>query len=141
MASFEDQLSELEKVVEQLERGDLSLDESVSLFERGVHLSNACKAQLSSAESRIQVLLEPEEHGPVRVEELALTVADEEIDEEDEELLNLVRYSRAPQLEMTFSGGVCRRCDDILAIPSAGVARRTIQDMPAHGRTHGSTRS
>ena len=86
MASFEDQLAELEKVVEQLERGDLSLDESVSLFERGVHLSNACKTQLSSAESRIQVLLEPAEHGPVRVEELALTVADEESEEEDEEV-------------------------------------------------------
>jgi exodeoxyribonuclease VII small subunit len=86
MASFEDQLGELEKVVEQLERGDLSLDESVSLFERGVHLSNACKAQLSSAESRIQVLLEPSEAGPVRVEELALTVADEEGDEDDEEV-------------------------------------------------------
>ena len=66
--------------------GDLSLDESVSLFERGVHLSNACKAQLSSAESRIQVLLEPEEHGPVRVEELALTVADEESEDQDEEV-------------------------------------------------------
>jgi exodeoxyribonuclease VII small subunit len=87
MASFEDQLAELEKVVEQLERGDLSLDESVSLFERGVHLSNACKAQLSSAESRIQVLLEPSEAGPVRVEELALTVADEEGDEDDEEVV------------------------------------------------------
>jgi exodeoxyribonuclease VII small subunit len=86
MASFEDQLAELEKVVEQLERGDLSLDESVSLFERGVHLSNACKAQLSSAESRIQVLLEPSESGPVRVEELALAVADEEGDEDDEEV-------------------------------------------------------
>ncbi|AEU37692.1 exodeoxyribonuclease VII small subunit [Granulicella mallensis] len=86
MASFEDQLAELEKVVEQLERGDLSLDESVSLFERGVHLSNACKAQLSSAESRIQVLLEPSESGPVRVEELALTVADEEGDEDDEDV-------------------------------------------------------
>jgi len=84
MASFEDQLSELEKVVEQLERGDLSLDESVSLFERGVHLSNACKAQLSSAESRIKVLLEPEEHGPVRVEELALAVADEEGEDEED---------------------------------------------------------
>ena len=84
MASFEDQLAELEKVVEQLERGDLSLDESVSLFERGVHLSNACKTQLSSAESRIQVLLEPAEHGPVRVEELALAVADEEDEDDDE---------------------------------------------------------
>jgi exodeoxyribonuclease VII small subunit len=83
MASFEDQLAELEKVVDRLERGDLTLEENVSLFERGVHLSNACKAQLSSAESRIQVLLEPEEDGPVRVEDLAVAVADEEGDEEE----------------------------------------------------------
>jgi exodeoxyribonuclease VII small subunit len=83
MASFEDQLAELEKVVERLERGDLTLEGNVSLFERGVYLSNACKAQLSSAESRIQVLLEPQEGGPVRVEDLAVAVADEEGDEEE----------------------------------------------------------
>jgi exodeoxyribonuclease VII small subunit len=74
MPSFEEQLAELEKIVEQLEHGDLALEQSVSLFERGVHLSKACKAQLSSAESRIQVLLDPEQKGPVRVEELALAV-------------------------------------------------------------------
>ena len=82
MPSFEAQLAELEKVVEKLEKGDLSLEESVTLFERGVHLSNACKKQLSTAESRIQVLLEPEEDGPVRVEELDVEV-DEGEDEED----------------------------------------------------------
>ncbi|HEY4010508.1 MAG TPA: exodeoxyribonuclease VII small subunit [Acidobacteriaceae bacterium] len=79
--SFEEQLAELEKLVDQLERGDLTLEQSVALFERGVHLSNACKAELSSAESRIQVLLDPEHKGPVRVEELALAV-----DEGEEEL-------------------------------------------------------
>ena len=84
MASFEDQLAELEKVVDKLERGDLSLEENVSLFERGVHLSNACKAQLSSAESRIQVLLEPGEGGTARVEDLAVAVAEDEGDEEEE---------------------------------------------------------
>ncbi len=84
MASFEDQLAELEKIVERLERGDLTLEENVGLFERGVHLSDACKAQLSSAESRIQVLLDPTERGPVRVQELALEVADEEGDEEED---------------------------------------------------------
>ena len=82
MASFEDQLAELEKVVEQLERGDLTLEDSVGLFERGVHLSNACKGQLASAESRIQVLLEPEDGGVVKVEELV--VAEEEDVEEDD---------------------------------------------------------
>jgi exodeoxyribonuclease VII small subunit len=85
VASFEEQLAELEKIVERLERGDLALEENVALFERGVHLSNACKAQLSSAEARIQVLLDPSERGAVRVEELALEVADEEGDEEDDE--------------------------------------------------------
>ena len=84
MPSFEAQLAELEKVVEKLERGDLSLEESVTLFERGVHLSNACKKQLSAAESRIQVLLEPEEDGPVRVEALSVEVADGEDDEDIE---------------------------------------------------------
>lgn len=82
MASFEEQLAELEKVVDRLERGDLTLEENVSLFERGVQLSNACKTQLSSAESRIQVLLEPDASGPARVEDLAIAVADEEGDEE-----------------------------------------------------------
>jgi exodeoxyribonuclease VII small subunit len=91
MASFEDQLAELEKVVDRLERGDLTLEENVGLFERGMVLSNACKAQLSSAESRIQVLLEPSADGPVRVEELAMAVAEDEGDEEfdaDEEELD-----------------------------------------------------
>ncbi len=82
MASFEDQMLELEKVVDQLEHGDLSLEENVTLFERGVQLSNACKAQLASAESRIQVLLDPAAGGTPRVEDLAVTVADEQ-DEED----------------------------------------------------------
>jgi len=83
MASFEEQLAELEKVVEQLERGDLTLEDSVGLFERGVHLSNACKTQLASAESRIQVLLEPTENGPVRVEDLDVPDEEENADEEE----------------------------------------------------------
>lgn len=70
--SFEQHLTELEKVVEQLERGDLSLEDSVALFERGMHLSEACKAELAGAEGRIQVLLQPSLRGPVKVEDLAL---------------------------------------------------------------------
>ena len=87
MASFEEQLAELEKVVDRLESGGLSLDESVKLFEDGMRLSNACKTQLSSAESRIQVLLEPEEKGAVRVGELAVeTDEDEDEDFEPEDV-------------------------------------------------------
>ena len=82
MASFEEQLTELEKVVERLERGDMSLEENVSLFERGVQLSNACKSQLASAEGRVRVLLEPEADEAPRFEDLALAVEEEEGDEE-----------------------------------------------------------
>ena len=59
MPDFEKQLTELESVVERLERGELTLEESVRLFEQGVRLSNACKKELASAEGRIQVLLDP----------------------------------------------------------------------------------
>ncbi len=83
MTSFEEQMEELEKVVGRLERGDLTLEENVSLFERGVRLSNACKAQLASAESRIQVLLSPQEGAPPRVEELGMAAAEEEGGEEE----------------------------------------------------------
>jgi exodeoxyribonuclease VII small subunit len=58
MANFEEQLTQLETVVERLERGDLTLDESVRLFEDGMKLSNACKKELEQAEGRIQVLVE-----------------------------------------------------------------------------------
>jgi exodeoxyribonuclease VII small subunit len=58
MASFEEQLTALEGVVERLERGELTLDESVRLFEEGVKLSEACKKDLEAAEGKIQVLVE-----------------------------------------------------------------------------------
>ncbi len=85
MARFEEQLAELEKVVEQLERGDLPLEDSVGLFERGMKLSEDCKGQLASAESRIQVLLNPKERGPVRVEPLEVDSPDEESDPGNDE--------------------------------------------------------
>lgn len=58
MPGFEDDLKKLEDVVDKLERGDLTLDDSVKLFEEGVKLSNACKAELDKAEGRIQVLVQ-----------------------------------------------------------------------------------
>jgi exodeoxyribonuclease VII small subunit len=85
MAKFEDQLTALEAVVERLERGELSLDESVALFEEGVRLSTACKKDLDAAEGRIQVLTEVEGDGEVR--DLVLTGEDEDefVEGEDEE--------------------------------------------------------
>lgn len=86
MATFEDRLTALEAVVERLERGELTLEDSVRLFEEGVRLSNACKAELDKAEGRIQVLVETQSGGL----ELAELDEDEESfageDEDDEGL-------------------------------------------------------
>jgi exodeoxyribonuclease VII small subunit len=85
MAGFEEQLTQLETVVERLERGDLTLDESVRLFEEGMKLSHACKEQLEQAEGRIQVLVETK-GGKMQVAELELDGEDEpETDDEDDE--------------------------------------------------------
>jgi exodeoxyribonuclease VII small subunit len=69
MASFEEQLTALETVVERLERGELTLDESVRLFEEGIKLSDACKKELEAAEGRIQVLVE-KGNGGIKVADL-----------------------------------------------------------------------
>ncbi len=55
--TFETSLAALEKIVTQLEEGDLSLEESLKLFEDGVKLSRECQERLESAERRIDVLL------------------------------------------------------------------------------------
>lgn len=82
MAGFEKRLAQLETVVERLERGDLTLDESVRLFEEGMKLSQACKDELEKAEGRIQVLVE-NKAGEVQVAEMEMD--DEADDEEDDE--------------------------------------------------------
>ena len=58
MADFERKLTDLEAVVERLEQGDLSLEESVRLFEEGMKLSESCKQELEAAEGRIQILMQ-----------------------------------------------------------------------------------
>ena len=54
--TFESSLEELERIVRELERGDLPLEKSLELFEQGVKLSRACQERLSEAERRIEVL-------------------------------------------------------------------------------------
>ncbi len=55
---FESAIAELEQLVKQLEDGDLPLDKSLQLFERGVELSRYCHEQLGAAQKRIEVLTE-----------------------------------------------------------------------------------
>ena len=55
---FEAAIAELETIVKKLEEGDLALETSLQLYERGVHLSRFCHAQLEEAERRIEILNE-----------------------------------------------------------------------------------
>lgn len=59
--TFEVSLAELEKIVRRLEEGDLPLDESLELFEKGVRLSRECRERLNQAERRIEILLRDED--------------------------------------------------------------------------------
>jgi exodeoxyribonuclease VII small subunit len=54
---FEDCLQRLEKIVQELERGDVPLEKSLTLFEEGMQLSASCRKQLEEAEGKIEILL------------------------------------------------------------------------------------
>ena len=62
--SFETSLEALEEIVRKLEQGDLPLEESLGLFEQGIHLSRECQERLSQAERRIEVLLRDQQGRP-----------------------------------------------------------------------------
>jgi exodeoxyribonuclease VII small subunit len=57
MPAFEDSLKKLETIVDQLEKGDLPLEDSLKLFEEGVGLSAICKKELDEAEGKVQMLI------------------------------------------------------------------------------------
>ncbi|MDO7734018.1 MAG: exodeoxyribonuclease VII small subunit [Planktomarina temperata] len=54
--SFETAMAELEQVVTQLERGDVALDDSIALYERGAALKAHCEAKLKSAEEKVAAI-------------------------------------------------------------------------------------
>jgi len=56
--NFEQNIKELENVVRQLEGGDISLDELLALFEKGVGLAKTCNSELNDAEQKINMLLQ-----------------------------------------------------------------------------------
>jgi len=61
---FEAAIAELEAIVKKLEEGDLALEKSLELYERGVQLSRFCHARLEDAERRIDILNERGELKP-----------------------------------------------------------------------------
>jgi exodeoxyribonuclease VII small subunit len=61
VAGFERSLDELEGLVQRLEKGDLSLDESLQAYERGIALFRNCQTVLEQAELRVRLLSDPED--------------------------------------------------------------------------------
>ena len=67
VASFERALDELEQVVQKMEKGEQSLDESLAAYERGIALYRDCRQVLERAEQRVRMLADPAD--PERAEE------------------------------------------------------------------------
>ena len=57
MATFEENLEQLEKIVESLEEGNSTLDESLKAFETGIKLSRLCHKELNKAEKKVELLI------------------------------------------------------------------------------------
>ena len=57
-SAFEESMEELEKLVELMEQGDISLEESLKAFERGIKLTRTCQQALQEAEQKVHILLE-----------------------------------------------------------------------------------
>ena len=57
MPRFEECLDRLEKIVAQLEKGDVSLDQALQLFDEGMKLSTSCRKELEEAEGKVEILL------------------------------------------------------------------------------------
>ncbi len=68
--AFEEALGRLTQIVERLESGELSLEESLLLFEEGTRLARGSQAQLDAAEKRVEELLAVDQHGKPVVREL-----------------------------------------------------------------------
>jgi len=81
--SFEKALAELEKIVEKMEEGGLSLNESLALFENGVKLARFLRGELDKAEKKIEILLK-DEKGDIKEEPFTLSEEEGESSEGDE---------------------------------------------------------
>lgn len=75
--TFEKALAELEQIVAKLEKGGVSLNESLALFEKGVKLARYLRGELEKAERKVEILLKDEKG--------ELTARDFEVEEEDED--------------------------------------------------------
>jgi exodeoxyribonuclease VII small subunit len=74
--TFEKALAELEQTVAKLEKGDIALNESLALFEKGVKLARFLRGELDKAERKVEILLK-DEKGGMKAEDFEIEDADE----------------------------------------------------------------
>jgi exodeoxyribonuclease VII small subunit len=78
--TFEKALADLEEIVAKLEKGGISLNESLALFEKGVKMSRFLRAELDKAERKVEILLK-DEKGKVKAEEFEAETDEGEADD------------------------------------------------------------
>ena len=66
MPKFEECMQRLEKIVDDLEKGNVPLEQAIKLFEEGVKLSNSCRQELEAAEGKVEILLK--QNGKLKAE-------------------------------------------------------------------------
>ncbi len=81
--TFEKALADLEEIVAKLEKGGISLNESLALFEKGVKMSRFLRAELDKAERKVEILLK-DEKGQLKAEAFEAEADDEDDDAGDE---------------------------------------------------------
>lgn len=77
---FETSLATLESLVQRMESGELSLEESLDAFEQGIQLTKTCQKALREAEQRVQILID--QNGSQELKEFAANVASNDSDTE-----------------------------------------------------------
>jgi exodeoxyribonuclease VII small subunit len=77
-ASFEESIARLTQIVERLEEGDLTLEESLQLFEEGIKLSRISQERLDRAQKRVEKLLRVDDQGRTRTEPFETTGTDDD---------------------------------------------------------------
>jgi exodeoxyribonuclease VII small subunit len=71
LPKFEECLQRLEKIVDQLEKGEIPLEQALKLFEEGIALSNNCRNELEDAEGKVEILLK--QNGKLQAEPFEAT--------------------------------------------------------------------
>ncbi len=81
MPNFEKSLAELEKIVDRMERGEQTLDDTLKDFERGMTLSEKCQISLDQAQQKVEKLVK--KHGAYKLEPISDKQFEEETDEDE----------------------------------------------------------